>query len=225
MSDPTMSMPSPAELPASPSHLGASKKKKFLTEELIQWAKLDMTEELYEYLKAKPHVLNLVEESTGNSLLVWTVIEQNLGAFNMLLEQDGIDLNLKGEAGNTALLRCALVGYPIHQEMASILLGEEDDDGNKKCDVNIRNDKDETAFTVAAKFCRYEMAKEIKEFGTDINHQVNKNQNTNLSNACFEGMFSEYNTRCYSIPVSILSCLVSALRIHIHILCVHNAPN
>ena len=195
MSSTPMSMPSPAQLPTSPSHVSqdaigtspAGKKKKFLTEELIQWAKLDMTEELSEFLRNKPHVLNLVDEETGNTLLIWTVIEQNLGAFNMLLEQDDIDLNIQGQDGNTALLRCALVGYPIHQEMSSILLAEEDDDGKKKCDVNLRNDKDETAFTVAAKFCRYEMAKEIQAFGTDINHQVNKNQNTNLSNACFEG--------------------------------------
>ena len=195
MSSTPMSMPSPAQLPASPSHVSqnpagaspAGKKKKHLTEELIQWAKLDMVQELSEFLNEKPHWLNLTDENTGNTLLIWTVIEQNMGVFNMLIEQDGIDLNIQGEGGNTALLRCALVGYPIHQDMASILLNEEDEDGKKKCDVNIKNNKDETAFTVAAKFCRYEMAKEIQAFGTDINHQVNKNQNTNLHNACFEG--------------------------------------
>ena len=194
MSGTPLSMPSPAKLPASPSHtqdgLGVSpmgKKQKYLSEELIQWAKLDMSAELNEFLSKKPHYLNPVEESTGNTLLILAVIEQNMGAFNTLLEQEGIDLNIQGEGGNTALLRCALVGYPIHQQMASILLSEEDDDGKKKCDVNIKNYKDETAFTVAAKFCRFDMAREIQAFGTDVNHQVNKNQNTNLSNACFEG--------------------------------------
>lgn len=86
-----------------------------------------------------------------------------------------------------------MVGYPIHEDMCMSLLLEEDEDGKKRCDVNIRNDKDETAFTVAAKFCRYHMAKSIMEVGSDINHQVNKNQNTNLINACFAGNLEQVN--------------------------------
>ena len=44
-----------------------SKKKKYLTEEHLKYAELDMADELSEILDTKPKILGLVEEETGNT--------------------------------------------------------------------------------------------------------------------------------------------------------------
>ena len=167
--DRILEMPEPADLPKgelpetpttetptalSPS--GKKKKVKILDEEHVTFAKLDMAEELEEIIKNQPAILNR-QCAEGNTLLIWAAIEQNLKTFEMLLEHEDCDVNIRGAGGNTALLRCALVGYPIHLDMATILINEEND----RCDISIRNDRDETAYTVAAKFCRYEMASQF----------------------------------------------------------------
>jgi len=96
----------------------------------------------------------------------------------MLLDKENCDINLKGFRGRTVLIICCDIGYPLHKEIFAYLLEME-------ADINVANDMLETAFIVACKFQRFDMATQLLDKGSSVNHQ-GINKNTALINACFD---------------------------------------
>ncbi len=152
-------------------------KRKVLSDEVIKYVKLEMFEDVIEVIDQDPNVI-FRTDAEGDSLLIWACQEGSVNCAQMLMDYQS-NIDLQGTFGDTPLIKCIKIGYPDHEKIFNFLM-------EKKADINLVNHEGETAFAIAAKFHRFEMAKKLVDRKCNINFKC-KLGNTPLIRSCYYG--------------------------------------